>query len=146
MYILEPVCPNKCSYIHDTSCTYEFFRKLGTVCNIGVKYYVFFHFLPLVLRVKKGKTRQDKIKAVLRTLYEYVKSILFMGSLVSLTKGALCIKNSLSIPFHGYSYFIQAILVLLNLSLQAAAFFGSKDLDNDKSDISSWLKLYGQFM
>lgn len=146
MYILEPVCPNKCSYIHDTSCTYEFFRKLGTVCKIGVKYYVFFHFLPLVLRVKKGKTRQDKIKAVLRTLYEYFKSILFMGSLVSLTKGALCIKNSLSIPIHGYSYFIQAILVLVNRSLQAAAFFGNNDLDNDKSDISSWLKLCDQFM
>jgi succinate dehydrogenase/fumarate reductase cytochrome b subunit len=76
-------------------------RKLVTVCGVGVKYYVFFHLIPLVLRIKKSKTRQETSKAVLRTLYEYVKSVLFMGFLVAFTKGALCIKNQVSAPFDG---------------------------------------------
>jgi di/tricarboxylate transporter len=98
---LEPITPYKCCYVHDTPCLYEFIRKVLTVCRIGVKYYIFFHIVPLILRIKKARSPHEKGRVALRTLIEYCKSILFMGFLVGLSKGALCIKNNLSLPFDG---------------------------------------------
>lgn len=64
-----------------------------TVCKIGMKYYVLFHLVPLVLRLRKQRTQRDRLRVALKTLYEYTRSVLFMGFLVSLTKRGLCIND-----------------------------------------------------
>ena len=91
----ECITPNSCAIIHDHSHIAEYFIKLATVCKIGVKYYVFFHIIPFLLRLRRCQKSEDYRRVILKTLKDYVKSIFFMGFLVTNSKGALCVNNRL---------------------------------------------------
>lgn len=72
---------------------------MATVCKLGLRYYVLFHLIPYILRIKKAKDNKKRLSITLKMLSDYLKSILFMGSLVSVTKGTLCLNSSLLRPF-----------------------------------------------
>lgn len=98
-----------------------------------MKYYVLFHMVPLVLRLKKQKSAKDRLRVTGKTLYEYIRSVLFMGFLVALTKRGLCINDQNGGTFNGntiyYSKVNSSQSVLLS---RVQAYFGNKREDNAK--------------
>ena len=92
----------QCQLIHSHSCTREFFLKLATVCKIGARYYIVFHLLPLLIRLKKCKNGEERVKTVAKTTASYGMSVLFMGLLVGGLKASLCVASSkVPIPLDG---------------------------------------------
>ena len=90
-----------CNLIHKCSCTAEFIKKLITVCKIGFKYYLLFHLIPLLLRLKKCKEGKKMLIILLKAIKEYIKSVLFMAFLVGGVKGSLCLSNYTKITLNG---------------------------------------------
>ncbi len=71
-------------------CFLEFFRKLLDVGKVGAKYYVFFHAIPLLLKLKKAKSLVEVALVIKNVGFSYFKSLLFMAFLVGLLRGGLC--------------------------------------------------------
>ena len=46
-----------CYLIHDGHCIFDVLRVLKDVGKIGMKYYVSFHLIPLILRLRKCKDK-----------------------------------------------------------------------------------------
>lgn len=87
--------------MHKESCRASFILKTTTVFKLGIKYYLPFHLIPLILRLKKCKEGRKMAIILLRTAYEYVKSVLFMAFLVGGVKSVQCMYNNASIPLDG---------------------------------------------
>lgn len=62
--------------------------------KVASKYYIFFHLIPLIIRLKKLKNIKDLPSIVGTTFYEYSRSVLFMAFLVGLLRAGLCIEFS----------------------------------------------------
>ena len=75
-------------------CLQHFFIKLAHTSKAASKYYIFFHLIPLVIRLKKLKNIKDLPKAIGTTVVDYSKSVLFMAFLVGLLRAGLCIEFS----------------------------------------------------
>ena len=46
-----------CDLLHEGSCSLDSMIKLANVGKVGIKYYVSFHMIPLVLRLRKCKDK-----------------------------------------------------------------------------------------
>ena len=73
-----------------SQCLMEFFVKLLDVGKVASKYYVMFHVIPLILRVKKAKDPRKVPGLAVGTFYEYTKSCCFISFLVGLLRAGLC--------------------------------------------------------
>ena len=74
-----------------SDCLKHFFIKLHETGKVASKYYIFFHLIPLVLRLRKVKKVEDLPKIILSSTKEYARSILFMSFLVGLLRAGLCV-------------------------------------------------------
>jgi hypothetical protein len=72
-------------------CLMEFFQKLIDTGAVSCKYYVVFHVVPMVLRLRKAKNIKHGLKILGKSMYEYFRSICFMAFLVGLLRGGLCV-------------------------------------------------------
>lgn len=72
-------------------CFIEFIQKLVDTGKVACKYYVLFHIVPFVLRLKKIKDRKKALRVFTKSIYEYVRSICFMAFLVGTLRAGLCI-------------------------------------------------------
>ena len=77
-------------------CVREFFLKLVDTGKVASKYYVMFHMIPLLLRMRRLKDTKNLPQIVWKSFYDYVKSCLFLAFLVGLQRGGLCINYGLS--------------------------------------------------
>ena len=68
----------------------EFFIKLFDVGKVTSKYYIMFHIIPLILRIRKVKEPKKIPRLVAKTAYEYIKSCCFLSFLVGLLRAGLC--------------------------------------------------------
>ena len=71
-------------------CIREFFIKLMDTGKVASKYYVMFHIIPLMLRLRKVKDIKTVPKLVAQSCFEYVKSCCFLSFLVGLLRAGLC--------------------------------------------------------
>lgn len=83
-----------CSLIHPGSCSVELIKKTIEVARLGFKYYLTFHLVPLILRLRKSDTRESSLRIIKRALVEYCKSVMFMIFLVGGSKAGLCFFSS----------------------------------------------------
>lgn len=51
-----------CALLHSGSCSLDQLKKALSVAKIGMKYYVSFHLIPLVLRLRKCKDKEQLFK------------------------------------------------------------------------------------
>ena len=72
-------------------CLLECLHKLLATGRVALKYYLLFHAVPMLTRLRKCKTLGDAAKAVRSTALEYLKSTLFLSVLVGLERGMLCL-------------------------------------------------------
>jgi hypothetical protein len=80
-------------HIHSGSCTIEVLKKMVTVSKLGCKYYLLFHFIPFLLRMRQVKTAKMLVKTIKQTVISYVRSVLFMVVLVGMSKAELCLRS-----------------------------------------------------
>lgn len=72
-------------------CLQEFTLKLLATGKVSFKYYLIFHAIPLVMRMRKCRNITQALKALTSTAIDYLKSILFLSFLVGLERGSLCL-------------------------------------------------------
>ena len=87
--------------MHTDPCVVDYFRKTADVGKISLKYYVSFHMIPMLLRLRKCKDRKGLFLIIQKTVVEYIRSVLFMAFLVSGVKAGLCTSINLRVPFEG---------------------------------------------
>ena len=97
-----------CSSIHEGSCLLEFLIKLRKVCKIGMKYYVLFHLIPLMLKLRNARHSTEMRNNILKSTVYYGRSIMFMGMLVAITKSGLCFFNNHNASIGGIYSLIKA--------------------------------------
>ena len=97
-----------CSSIHDGSCLLEFLIKVGKVCKIGMKYYVLFHLIPLLIKLRNARHSTEMRNNVLKSTVYYGRSIMFMGMLVAITKSGLCFYNNHNLAIGGIHSLMKA--------------------------------------
>ena len=73
-------------------CFQHFLIKLATTGKVASKYYVLFHLIPFVLRLRKCKKASEIPRVIMDVLYEYGRSVLFMSFLVGLLRAGLCVE------------------------------------------------------
>jgi len=79
---------------HDINdCLRGFIGKLRDTGKQASKYYVLFHAIPLILRLRRVKGLKPAINNIVNAFYDYVKSLCFMAFLVALLRGAMCFVN-----------------------------------------------------
>ena len=110
----------------------DYLRMFKDVGKIGMKYYVSFHLIPLVLRLRKCKDREQVIKLLGKTGVEYVRSILFMIFLVTGMKAGLCFTTQNRISFLGTYQLTKVNLSLLRAFSQHQVFSSNKNQEESK--------------
>ena len=80
-------------YLHHgpSECLQHFIIKLQSTSKVATKYYIFFHLIPLFLRLRKVKQIEEIPKILWSSTKEYTRSILFMAFLVALLRAGLCV-------------------------------------------------------
>jgi hypothetical protein len=79
------------------------FKKAVSVAKIGMKYYISFHLIPLLLRLRKCKDFNQAVKLLSKAAMEYVRSVLFMVFLVAGMKCGQCMAIKTGYPWRGKS-------------------------------------------
>ena len=74
-------------------CFKEFIKKLIDTGKVASKYYIFFHAIPLIIKLRKVKDLRGAFNYITNSCYEYIKSLCFMAFLVGLLRGAMCTVN-----------------------------------------------------
>lgn len=69
----------------------EFFQKLIDTGRVGSRYYLMFHLIPFLLRVRKVQNLKDLVVLMAKTATEYAKSLLFISFLVGTLRGGICL-------------------------------------------------------
>ena len=90
-----------CSLLHDKPCIVESVGMGVRVAKDGMKYYISFHLIPFLLRLRKCKDAEQVFKLVRKTSVEYIRSVLFMVFLVTGMKAGQCLTVHERIPFLG---------------------------------------------
>jgi hypothetical protein len=90
-----------CQLLHDGPCISSNLKKSVLVAAVGYKYYVSFHLIPLLLRLRKCKSSEEVFKLLRKTSIEYVRSVLFMVFLVVGMKMGQCLSTNTNTPFLG---------------------------------------------
>ena len=94
--------------------------------KVTSKYYVMFHIIPLVLRLRKVKDIKSVPKLVAQSCFEYVKSCCFLSFLVGLLRAGLCANWNQSpenILSFGTFYLIQRGILPSQVLCRPLAFF-----------------------
>lgn len=71
------------------------------VARVGMKYYVSFHLIPLILRLRKCKSKEELVKLLGKSLVEYIRSVLFITFLVTGMKTGQCLTVNTGTPYMG---------------------------------------------
>ena len=79
-----------CQLVHDGLCVKANILKGLQIGRVGLKYYIPFHLVPFLLRLRKCKDLPEFCKLLGRTSVEYMRSVLFMVSLVVGMKVGRC--------------------------------------------------------
>ena len=98
-----------CELIHSGPCSVDLLRKGAAIGKVGMKYYISFHLIPLLLRLRKCKDMNQVGKLFGKTVIEYIRSVLFMIFLVGGMKVGQCVTNHSEYPYLGKDMLIQKI-------------------------------------
>jgi hypothetical protein len=79
---------------HIYHCFKEFLKKLIDTGKVASKYYIFFHAIPLIIKLRKAKDMKNALNYISKSAYEYIKSLCFMAFLVGLLRGVMCLGNN----------------------------------------------------
>jgi hypothetical protein len=81
--------------LHDgpAHCFQHFLIKMKHTSKVASKYYIFFHIIPLFLKLRKTRKLSQVPGLIANTAYEYVRSVLFMSLLVGSLRAGMCVNN-----------------------------------------------------
>ncbi len=99
LYKLGPHLESCCHIHSGLSHSGEILNKMARTTATSSKFYLFFHLLPFLLKLKKNLRQGKFSKACLKSLKNYMRSILFIAHLVGGLKLLLCSAVSLSSNF-----------------------------------------------
>lgn len=100
-FIQGPSC-NCSQIVHPgLTCLQELFLKFRMTLNTISKFYVIFHLIPYLLKVKKLIRDQRIFKGSMRAIMNFLGSLCFMLHLVCGLKATLCIHSNLGLPIDG---------------------------------------------
>lgn len=135
-FIQGPSC-NCSQMVHPgMTCLQELFLKFRHTLNTISKFYVIFHLVPFLLKVKKLIREQRVFKGSMRAMVNFLGSLCFMLHLVCGLKATLCIHSNLGLPIDGISFLIQGKLSFGVDFLPELVFFGNPLREDKKSHIT----------
>ncbi|KAL4444542.1 hypothetical protein ABPG74_016835 [Tetrahymena malaccensis] len=107
----------ECKDFHEGTCLQEALLRFVTVIKNSYKYYIPIHLIPLLI-FKRKKLIKEPIATIKHTLYNYIKSLCFMGSYVAVLKYFLCKTKNWRRRIDGWNPAISAFIAGFSVTLE----------------------------